>query len=200
MTNDKTPISSSEMQIADAQTPVAVVDSQGSVVQDCIKRRAADLLRGAAQTGTLGAAFGAMMSEMQDDSPANAGGGSIDSSESVSLQPTQPSTDAIPNVVIVEVPMMPQTPTSTVSTHISPVASAVQVSGEATETPRSLSKEQEVLSPVVANCMGDTGTAPTPSQAVQLVPQEQEQQELLQKARRPAETSCCFGFLHRNPN
>jgi len=239
MADDKTPIGSSQTEIPDAQTPVAMVDAQGSATQDTIKRRAADLLRGAAQTGTLSAAFGAMVSERHDASLVNAGDGSIDSLLPLLVQPAHPPVDSIPNVATVEVPTLPQTPTSTVSTHkSSPIASAVQVSGRATETPRSLSQEQEVLSPVAsavqvsgeatetprslsqeqevheqvrqvhhtANCFGDTGGVSTPSQTVQLVPQEQEhqkqqeQQEPLWKARRPAERSCCFGFLHRNAN
>jgi len=201
-----TPVGSSNVPIAVAQTPVAVIDLdlQRSSVQDSIKRRAADLLRGAAQTGTLGIAFGAMVSETQDDAPANAGACSIDLVEPVPVQPTQPSKDAIANVVTVEVPMLPQTPTSTEATPTpSPIASAVQVSVETTQAPRSLSleEEEEVLSPVAFGGMGDTGGAPSPSHAAQLVPQglvQQEQPELLQKAKRPSDQSCCFGFLRRN--
>jgi hypothetical protein len=183
--HEKVPIGSATIPIGSAQTTTAVADSQGPAEQDSIKRRFADLLRGAAQTGTLGIAFDAMKSERQDASPANAEDGSIGLLAPVPVQPTEPPTDAIANVVTVEVTMLPQTQASPESEIMSPpVASAVQVSGETTTWERSLSsQEQEELSPV-------------PVGTQELMQQEpQEQQEPRPKTIWPAHSFSCFGFL-----
>jgi len=145
--------------------------------QEGTKRSTADVTD-VAQTDTHSPLLVATVLDEQAEAPTNSSAGGTGLSSAVPLQLEQPVTDTTVTVVVAE-----------------------DFSG-ATEDQRTLPQQQEVLSPIPACAVGDTGGAPSPSHAVQLVPQEmmqQEQQLQLQKASRPTATSCCFGFLHRKP-
>jgi len=145
--------------------------------QEGTKRSSADVTD-VAQMDTHSPLLVATVLDEQAEAPTNSSAGGTGLSSAVPLQLEQPVADTTVTVVVVE------------------------DFRDAPEDQRTLPQQQDVLSPIPACAVGDTGGAPSPSHAVQLVPQElmqQEQQLQLQKASRPTATSCCFGFLHRKP-
>merc|ERR1719362_541645 len=130
--------------------------AQALAWQDGTKRRAGDMT-GIAQADTHNSVLVATASDEQAETSTDPDAGNMGLPSPVLLQPDRPETNTTMTVVVAE------------------------DLNSTTEVPRTLSQEahvpQEVLPPVLATVVGDTGGAPSPSHAMQRVPQGLMQQE-----------------------